>query len=261
MLYRELIARGVSEYLVAPFGVLDFIAALSSLYHHDLGADRSAASSRWSGAKGGVGASCLAHNLAWSIARDLDSADRRRRSRSRLRHGRPRFQPGSAAGHRRGGVRARSPRRQSGRPPAVEMQRQAEPSSPRPRRSTASMICRRPPSTACSTFCARRRPASCSTCRIMWTAWTRRMLSAPTRSIIVATPDLANLRNAKSLLDMLRAARPNDPAPRIVLNSVGVPKRPEIARRRFRQGDRGRAVRRSFPSSRSCSAPPPTTAR
>ncbi len=32
-LYRELISRGVSDYLVEPFGVMDFISALSSLYH------------------------------------------------------------------------------------------------------------------------------------------------------------------------------------------------------------------------------------
>ncbi|MGB6699907.1 MAG: CtpF protein, partial [Methylocella sp.] len=32
LLYRELIARGISEYLVAPFDVLEFIRAISHLY-------------------------------------------------------------------------------------------------------------------------------------------------------------------------------------------------------------------------------------
>ena len=32
VLYRQLIARGVSEYLVAPFGVVDFIQAISQLF-------------------------------------------------------------------------------------------------------------------------------------------------------------------------------------------------------------------------------------
>src|SRR5579862_2652885 len=32
VLYRQLIARGVSEYLVAPFGVVDFIQAISELF-------------------------------------------------------------------------------------------------------------------------------------------------------------------------------------------------------------------------------------
>ena len=46
--------------------------------------------------------------------------------------------------------------------------------------------------------------------------------------LIVASPDLANLRNTKNLVDMLRAARPNDNRPFYCLNQVGVPKRPEI---------------------------------
>jgi len=41
-------------------------------------------------------------------------------------------------------------------------------------------------------------------------------------------PDLANLRNAKNLMDLLRASRPNDAPPRYVLNQAGVAKRPEI---------------------------------
>jgi pilus assembly protein CpaE len=46
--------------------------------------------------------------------------------------------------------------------------------------------------------------------------------------LIVAAPDLANLRNTKNLVDLLRAARPNDHRPFYCLNQVGVPKRPEI---------------------------------
>ena len=61
-----------------------------------------------------------------------------------------------------------------------------------------------------------------------WTGWTKRTLIAADDILIVAGPDLANLRNAKNLLDLLRAARPNDRRPSYCLNQVGVPKRPEI---------------------------------
>src|SRR5690606_507851 len=44
----------------------------------------------------------------------------------------------------------------------------------------------------------------------------------------VATPELANLRNAKNLVDTLRKLRPNDSLPKLIINQVGVPKRPEI---------------------------------
>jgi pilus assembly protein CpaE len=47
--------------------------------------------------------------------------------------------------------------------------------------------------------------------------------------IVVAGPDLASLRNTKNLLDSLRGARPNDRSPKLILNGVGVAKRPEIA--------------------------------
>jgi pilus assembly protein CpaE len=46
--------------------------------------------------------------------------------------------------------------------------------------------------------------------------------------LIVAAPDLANLRNTKNLFDLLRASRPNDHPPHYCLNQVGVPKRPEL---------------------------------
>ncbi len=61
-----------------------------------------------------------------------------------------------------------------------------------------------------------------------WTGWTKRTLIAADDILIVAGPDLANLRNAKNMLDLLRAARPNDHRPSYCLNLVGVPKRPEI---------------------------------
>ncbi|MGL5136802.1 MAG: AAA family ATPase, partial [Beijerinckiaceae bacterium] len=62
----------------------------------------------------------------------------------------------------------------------------------------------------------------------VWNAWTRRALVGADEIVIVAVPDLANLRNTKTLLDTLRQARPNDKPPHVMLNLVGVPKRPEI---------------------------------
>ena len=49
----------------------------------------------------------------------------------------------------------------------------------------------------------------------------------------MATPDLASLRNAKSMIEVIRHNRPNDAPPRLVLNQVGQPKRPEIPAKDF----------------------------
>ncbi|MBV8662882.1 MAG: CtpF protein, partial [Hyphomicrobiales bacterium] len=62
-----------------------------------------------------------------------------------------------------------------------------------------------------------------------WNGWTRRMLIAADEVVVVAAPDLANLRNAKNIIDNIRGSRPNDHPPRLVINGVGVPKRPEIS--------------------------------
>ena len=62
-----------------------------------------------------------------------------------------------------------------------------------------------------------------------WNAWTKRLLTGADEVVLVAAPDLANLRNAKNILDSLRSSRPNDAKHKLVLNGVGMVKRPEIA--------------------------------
>jgi pilus assembly protein CpaE len=67
----------------------------------------------------------------------------------------------------------------------------------------------------------------------VWADWTRRCLVAADEVVITAMPDLASLRNAKNLIELLKHARPNDAAPKLVLNQVGVPKRTEIPASKF----------------------------
>jgi len=66
-----------------------------------------------------------------------------------------------------------------------------------------------------------------------WTPWIKRALISADEIVVVATPDLACLRNAKNLIDYMKQARPNDTPPRFVLNHVGQPKRPEIPTKDF----------------------------
>jgi hypothetical protein len=67
----------------------------------------------------------------------------------------------------------------------------------------------------------------------LWTNWAKSTLMAADDVVITATPDLANLRNTKNLVDLLKDLRPHDRPPILVLNQVGVPKRPEIAPKDF----------------------------
>ena len=66
-----------------------------------------------------------------------------------------------------------------------------------------------------------------------WNAWVRHTLATVDEIVIVAEPDLANLRNAKNLADTIKALRPTESEPLLVVNKVGVPKRPEIAAQEF----------------------------
>ena len=231
VLYRQLIARGVSEYLVAPFGVVDFIQAISQLFSvpGDKALGRVIAVV---GAKGGVGASTVAHNLAWSSRRSLKWP--RSSPISTLRS-----EPRDSTTTR---TRPRASRRRCSRPIA----------STRcwwivcfPSAARSLVSWRRPPhSIACSTLT---RPRSNSLLDAMrgstpwivvdvphlWSGWARRILVSADDVIVVASPDLANLRNAKNLIDNVKGARLNDAPPRLVLNGVGMLKRPEIAAAEF----------------------------
>src|SRR5690606_35650648 len=60
-----------------------------------------------------------------------------------------------------------------------------------------------------------------------WNGWVRQTLTAIDEVVIVVEPDLANLRNAKNLADAIKALRPTDSAPKLVINKQGLPRRPE----------------------------------
>ena len=68
--YRELVRRGVNDYVIGPVKPLDIVRTICNLFAatEDVPVGRIIAVV---GAKGGVGASTVAHNVAWAIARDL----------------------------------------------------------------------------------------------------------------------------------------------------------------------------------------------
>jgi pilus assembly protein CpaE len=61
-----------------------------------------------------------------------------------------------------------------------------------------------------------------------WTDWVRRSVVAADRVVVVATPELGCLRNATAMMNELKSMRPNDKPPHLVLNQVGMPRRQEI---------------------------------
>ena len=72
MLYRELLKRGVSEYLVAPIDPMGLMESISNLYNNP-NTDPVGHVFAFIGAKGGTGSSTICHNVAWTLSEVLQS--------------------------------------------------------------------------------------------------------------------------------------------------------------------------------------------
>ena len=227
ILYRELMGRGVSEYLVAPFAVLDFIRTISHLYS-GTGAEFVGKIIACTGAKGGVGASTLAHNVAWSIARDLEIQTVLADLDLGFGTAGLDFNQDPPQGIAEALF---APDRVDANLVDRLLSRCGDKLSLLAAPATLDRIYDFPETAFDSVIDILRASTPCVVLDIphIWTAWARRMLLGADEIILVAVPDLANLRNTKSLVDAMRAARQNDGKPRLVLNNIGVVKRPEIA--------------------------------
>jgi pilus assembly protein CpaE len=226
MLYRELTRRGVSDYLITPIGTLDVVRAICGLFSAP-DAKPVGRIIAVVGAKGGVGASTIAHNVAWATGRDLrlDSVV----TDLDLAFG--------TAGLDYNQDPPQGIADAVFAPDRIDtafIDRLLSKCSDHLSLLAAPATLDRVYDFAGEAFDAildsLRATVPCIVLDVphQWTAWTRRVLVAADDVLIVAMPDLANLRNAKNLIDLLRAARPNDRRPFYCLNQVGVPKRPEI---------------------------------
>jgi pilus assembly protein CpaE len=225
-LYRELLKRGVSEYLVAPADVMMIITAISAIYH-DAGAEKLGQVYSFIGAKGGVGSSTIAHNVAWTMARvvgsDVILAD------LDLPFGTAGldFNLDPAQGIAEAVFGA-------DRLDEVLLDRLLAKCEDHLSLLAAPAALDKAYDFSESAFdqvleiVQANVPTVVLDVPHLWTSWVRKTLIAADEVVIVAAPDLANLRNAKAIVDLLRQARPNDTPPKLVLNQVGVPKRPEI---------------------------------
>jgi pilus assembly protein CpaE len=226
-LYRELTRRGVSEYLIAPVATLDVVRAVCGLFVTP-NAKPVGRIMAVIGAKGGVGASTVAHNIAFSIARDLalDSVV----TDLDLAFGTAGLDfnqdpPQGVADA------VFSPDRVDTAFVDRLLSKCTDHLSLLAAPATLERAYDFSPEAFDSIIDALRTSIPCVVLDMphIWSGWAKRLLVAADDILVVAAPDLANLRNAKNLVDLLRSARPNDHRPYYCLNQVGVPKRPEIS--------------------------------
>src|SRR5882757_11214995 len=230
-LYRELMRRGASEYLVAPLSPLQLIEVISGLYL-DPGASPIGRVVAVVGARGGAGSSTISHNIGWCIAEELHinttivDLD--------LAFGTVGLDFNDEASQ--GVVDALSaPERLDD----VLLDRLLLKRGDHLSLFTAPAALERdyaaPPESYEAVIDAVRQMTPCVILDLPhgWQPWIKASLLAADDVVIVATPDLTSLRNAKNIIELVKNARPNDTPPRLVLNQVGMPKRPEIPSKDF----------------------------
>ncbi len=231
ILYRDLMKRGVSEYLIAPVNVLDVITALSSMYNSGEGETLGRVIGVV-GAKGGVGSSTIAHNLAFMIAQDFAMATTLVDLDLPFGTAGLDFNQDPPQGVAEA---LQSPERLD----TNFVDRLLSKCTDNLNLLAAPATLERPFDFQETEFDALIDILRASTPAIMldiphvWNAWTRRIVTSVDELVIVCAPDLANLRNAKTMIDVVKQARPNDQKPGIILNMTGVPKRPEIGTAEF----------------------------
>ena len=231
LLYRQLMAQGLQDYLAMPLSPQQLITSLASIY----ASEQSAAIGRvmtFLGAKGGVGSSVIAHNVGWllserygqkTVVTDLDLAY----GTASLDFGAPQGQGvwDALAGIDRldttmidrllykcsehlmllaspGALDSVMPIQEQALGTMVDLLRQVVP-----------MIVLDLPSD--------------------WDNWMRAAILQADKVVITSTPELAALRNTKVLLDKVASLRPNEEPPLLVINQVGLGKRPEVPVNRF----------------------------
>ena len=231
LLFRELMRRGVSEYLVAPLQPLQLISAIGGLFA-DPAQPFVGRSIAFVGARGGTGSSSVAHNTAWAMSERIGAntvivdydlpfgtagLDFNQDPLSGVADALSQPDRLDPVLLDRMMVRCTDKLSLFAAPATLDVDWDISPEAfeevTTQIRSTAPFVVLDLPH--------------------LWSGWMRRTLIAADEVVIVATPDLASLRNAKNMIDLIKQGRPNDAPPRLVLNQVGVPGRPEIPAKDF----------------------------
>ena len=231
VLYRDLIRSGVSEYVVLPTTASTIVSAITELFAAE-GAAPIGRTIGFISAKGGAGGSTVAHNVAWNVSQtlrqdvlilDLDLAfgTAGLNFNQDPPHG---IADAISANQKMDGVmldrlmsKAASHVNLLTAPVSLDKtydfgERDFEEVVELSQKTTPVVILDIPHT---------------------WTAWVRHTLATIDEIVIVAEPDLANLRNAKNLSDTIKALRPTETEPLLVINKVGMPRRPEISATEF----------------------------
>lgn len=230
-LYRTLLSRGVSEYLVEPVQPRQIVDAVASIFEDPTAPPRGKLLA-FMGARGGAGSSSVAQNVAWTLSRqsadavlliDLDIAfgtsilsynidpkqnvadalaqperlDVTLLERFLVAYDEPLQVLASPAELRHAGLAQLEAVEK-----LVDLARQLAP----------IVVLDLPH---------------------LWADWVEAMMVLADEAVITAAPDLANLRDGKALIDRLAPLRPDGAAPRLVLNRMDAYRKTQLSAKDF----------------------------
>ncbi len=231
VLYRELIRSGVSEYIVLPASAQSIVSSITELFAAE-GAAPIGRTIGFVSAKGGAGGSTVAHNVAWAISQhlrqdvlilDMD-----------LPFGTAGLNFNQDPPHGIADAIGASQKMDQ-----TLLDRLSSKAANHVSLLTAPVVLDRTFDFVEREFeqvielSQRTTPVVVLDIPHVWSNWVRHTIATIDEIIIVAEPDLANLRNAKNLSDTIKSLRPTESEPLLVLNKVGVPRRPEIPPNEF----------------------------
>ncbi len=229
--YRSLVRQGVSDYLVPPVDARQVLDTITSICAdpNDLPPGRVIA---FIGAKGGTGSSTMAHNTAWSLAKifdedvsvlDLDLAFGTVGLAFNLE-----AQQGieDALAH---------PERLDEVLLERFMAKQDEHLYLLTSRGSLETDAEIDPEALDVLLNLVRRTVPFVVLDLphQWTRWTRHALDLADEIVLTATPDLACLRDSKTLLETLRPHRVNDEPVRVVINNFGAYRKTQLSVKDF----------------------------
>ncbi|MEL6359745.1 MAG: AAA family ATPase [Pseudomonadota bacterium] len=215
-LYRELMRQGVSDYIVRPRSPLQIIKSIANLYV-DPSAPPIGRTIAFVGARGGVGSSTLAHNVAWCAAEEYESDTVILDLDLPFGTASLDFEQDPTSGL----IEAlASPERLDD----VLLDRLLQKHTERLSLFTAPNLLDRDYDLDDQAFetvidvVRGAAPTIVIDVPHVWTSWSKRLLQTADEIVITATSDLAAFRNTKNLIDIISGARPNDNPPMLVIN-------------------------------------------
>ena len=230
LLYRELMRRDVSDYLVPPFTAEQMADCIVGVFASEPVPPPGRVIA-FIGAKGGAGSSTVCHNVGWTLAEtlasdtiiaDLDLAfgtvglnfNQEPVEGTREAIAADRLDEASVDR-----LLAKCSDRLSLLGATVDLSQPAEIAPDRALRLMETL-------SRGATNVALDLPRQ-------WTAALRAILAQADEVVVTAEPDLANLRNTTTLLDALADLRSKDRPALLVINKAGIARRPEISARDF----------------------------